>query len=178
MTAKAGFRELDEKANRALTRFYNRTGWEPVYVDLPFDEIIAAESDGEDSAPTEYDIHQRITGIKAFFRFLGAHGPHPAQMLKQMAACGRACHIEPWNKMTMHELGYFYGETAGAHSWRCKGISREISLSGMTGSKLPGQKSQAASESYRRHRKGNCNRKGGKKFLKRSKASNHDIKTD
>jgi hypothetical protein len=156
---KGGWRELDGSANDALTRFFNRTNWEPVYSDLPFDEIIASEEDGEDGIPGEYELRQRIAGVRAFFRFMTARGVHPAAMLKQLAAAGRACHVAPFHQMTMGELGQLFSETKAAHSWRCKILSRTIELSGMRGGKLPGQKSKQATESYREIRKGNTNRK-------------------
>ncbi len=164
---------LDAASNLALTRFYNRTGWEPVTYDLPFDETLAGADDGEEGAVGEYEMRQRMVGIKAFFRFLKARGLHPAAMLKQLAAAGRACHEEPFHAMTMGELGLLFGETKAAHSWRCKILSKEIELSGMHGSKLPGQKSKAASESYRVVSQGNQNRLGAKKKRERKTAASN-----
>lgn len=161
---KAGWRELDASANEALTRFFDRDGgWAQVDARMPFQELLEAEDDGEDEKAGDYEFRQRMIGVKAFFRFLRTHGVHPAAMLKQMAAAGRACHEEPFSTMTMGEIGMLFGETKAAHSWRCKILSREIELSGQRGSKLPGQKTKEASETYRKIRKGNTNRKGGKK---------------
>lgn len=155
-----GWREFDAGANGALTRFYSRTGWEPVETRMPFDDLLAAESDGEDGEVGEYEMRQRMAGVRAFFKFLQSRGPHPASMLKMMAAAGRACQVAPFAAMTMEELGEMFGETKAAHSWRCKLLSREIKLAGMHGAKLPGQKSEEASESYRRVRQRNRNRAG------------------
>lgn len=164
-----GWRELDAAANGALSRFFARTGWEPVETRMPFDDLLAAEEDGEDGEVGEYELRQRMAGVRAFFKFLMSRGPHPAQMLKMAAAAGRACRVAPFAAMTMAEAGAMFGETPAAHSWRCKLLSREIDLAGMRGSKLPGQKSKEASESYRKARKGNCNRKGGAKFSAEAK---------
>jgi hypothetical protein len=154
-----GYRELDDSANAALTRFYNRTGWTmgweggkqvPVTPALSFDEAIAGEDDGEDSETVgEYEVRQRMTGVRGFIRFLQSHGPHPADMLKQLADACRSMHIEPFNIMTMDEQAGLFGQGRAAVSFRNKVLSREIRLSGMRADKIPGQKSKAASESYR-----------------------------
>lgn len=122
-----------------------------------------AEEDGGDEPPGEYELIQRRAAVRAFFRFLKLHGESPSAMLKQLAAAGRACCVEPFASMTMEESGHLFSETKAAHSWRCKVLSREIELSGALGVQLPGQKRAAASEVYSRIRKGNTNRKGGKK---------------
>lgn len=174
---KGGWRETDAQANDALTRFHDRTQWNPVYGRTPLHEIMETEealsfhdflareddgiSGGDQEGAGEYEINQRIVGIMAFFRFLKARGVHPAMMLKQLAAAGRACHIEPFNLMTMEEIGLMFGETKAAHSWRCKLLSKEIELAGMRGSKLPGQKRKKASESYRQVRLAKANGHNG-----------------
>lgn len=157
--SKAGWRELDAKANQALQRFFSRTGWEPTYTDMPFDELLAAEDDGTEEDIGEYELRQRMAGVKAFFGFLQAHGAHPSAMLKQLAAAGRACNVEPFASMTMGEVGLMFSETKAAHSWRCKILSKEISLKGMHGAKLPRQKSAESSASYAAVAKRTCNRR-------------------
>jgi len=164
MAKKAGWRELDANANEAMARYFDRVGgWGQVDLRMPFQEILLAEDDGEDDPPGEYELIQRMAAVRAFFRFLKAHGESPAAMLKQLAAAGRACSVEPFSKMTMEEIGHLFSETKAAHSWRCKVLSREIELSGMRGIQLPGQKKAAASEVYSKVRQGNTNRRGGKK---------------
>ncbi|MCA1659822.1 MAG: hypothetical protein LC642_04675 [Verrucomicrobiaceae bacterium] len=155
-----GYRELDESASAALTRFYNRTGWTmgwengkqvPVTPAMSFDEAIAREDDGEDASTVgEYEIRQRMAGARGFIRFLQAKGPHPADMLKQLADACRTMHIEPFCIMTMDEQACLFGQGRAAVSFRGKVLSRELRLSGMHADKIPGQKSKAASESYRK----------------------------
>ncbi len=165
---KGGFREMDANANEALGRFYNREQWEPVCMEMPFSELLRKEDDGTDEPEIgDYEIRQRVAGVKAFFRFLTAKGAHPAQMLKQMADVGRGMGVEPFAKMTMHEQALMFSETAAAHSWRCKVLSKMIELSGMKGSRLPGQKTKDATASYKVVRRGNKNRKGGAKAVRR-----------
>jgi hypothetical protein len=176
-----------------MSRFFDRTGWQPVESTMPFHDMLEAEDDGEDGKPGEYELMQRMIGAKAFFRFLKARGIHPAAMLKQLVAAGRACHEEPFHTMTMGEAGQLLGEGKAAHSWRCKILSREIELSGQKGSKLPGQKGKEASESYRKVRRkksqeatngaangsanGSANggpvRSGGKSFLRLLKVTSN-----
>ena len=152
---KGGWRELDACANEALTRFFDRAGgWSQVDSRMPFQEILEAEDDGEEERAGDYEFRQRMIGVKAFFRFLRTHGVHPAAMLKQLAAAGRACHEEPFAAMTMGEIGMLFGETKAAHSWRCKILSREIELSGQRGSKLPGQKKRKPRKSIARSARG------------------------
>jgi hypothetical protein len=152
---------MDAASSEGLRAFHNRTNWEPVYSTMPFDAMLQAEDDGKEGDAGDYELHQRMIGVKAFFRFLGAAGPDLRQMLKQLAAAGRAMNVEPFSAMTMREVGLMYGETTAAHSWRCKVLSGMIELAGMRGSKLPGQKSKDASASYRAARMGNKNRLGG-----------------
>lgn len=165
-----GYRELDESANAALTNFHNRTGWEggrrvPVtHSMMAVYEAIESEDDGEDGEPTfdadgkpirvplkitDYDVRQRMAGARGFIRFLLARGPHPTDMLMQLADGCRTLHIEPFNIMTMEEQAGLFGQGKAAVSFRGKLLSREIRLSGMRADKIPGQKSKAASESYR-----------------------------
>lgn len=169
--SKTHWHELDANGTEGMKRFYNRTNWEPVHYDVPFDEMIATASDGVEGEVGEYEIRQRMVGVKAFFRFLKAKGIHPASMLKQLAAVGRAIHEEPFHAMTMHEVAMMFSETPAAHSWRCKQLSGEIRMAGMNGCRLPGQKTEGASASYKECRKGNTNRRGGKKAARRGGGS-------
>lgn len=162
--SKAGFREVGAKSNEALTRFFARTGWEPTYMDLPFDELLSAEEDGEDTPPGEYELKQRMIGVRVFWKFLKGRGVTPMDLFRQLAAIGRALHEAPFNAMTMHEIAMMEGQSPAAHSWRCNILSGEIELAGMKGSRLPGQKTKDAKDSYKKCRKGNQNRKGGNKL--------------
>ncbi len=172
MSKKAGWRELDANANEALTRYFDRVGgWGQVDLRMPFQDMLMAEDDGQDEPPGEYELIQRRAAVKAFFRFLKMHGESPAAMLKQLAAAGRACSVEPFSKMTMEEIGRLFSETKAAHSWRCKVLSHEIELSGQRGIQLPGQKKASASEVYSRIRQGNTNRAGGKKRRRQRQGS-------
>ena len=165
MATKKGWREVDANSNQSLTRFFTRTGgWEPMDVRMPFTEMLEKEDDGEDEPAGDYEIRQRMLGVKVFFDFILSRGATPMDLFRQLAAVGRGLHRPPFNKMTMHEIAMMEGQSAAAHSWRCKVLSGEIELAGMKGSRLPGQKSKAATESYKECRKGNNNRKGGKKL--------------
>ncbi len=166
---KAGWREIDASTHEAQTRhFTHGGGWAPVSVEMPFDELLRAEDDGISGGETEgageYEFAQRKLGVKVFFDFLLARGCTPMDLFRQLAAIGRGLHRAPFAAMTMHEIAMMEGQSPAAHSWRCKVLSGEIALAGMKGSRLPGQKSKAASESYKVCRKGNQNRLGGNKL--------------
>lgn len=177
MGAKVGFREVDANSHEAMTRFFTRSGgWEPAYLDMPFDEMLAKEADEQDGAPGDYEFKQRMIGVKVFYDFLLSRGSTPMDLFRQLSAIGRGLHRPPFHAMTMHEIAMMEGQSPAAHSWRCKVISGEIELAGMKGSRLPGQKSKAASESYKRCRKGNNNRLGGKKVSTANQAPKRPAK--
>lgn len=118
----------------------------------------------ENDAPGEYEIKQRMIGVTVFWDFLLALGCTPMDTYRQLAAIGRGLHRAPFHKMTMHEIAMMEGQSPAAHSWRAGLMSGRIKLAGMKGSRLPGQKSEAARASYKVCRKGNKNRRGGKKL--------------
>ncbi len=165
---KGGWQEIDAASHEAQTRHFTRDGgWQPTEVGMPFDDLLRAEDDGISGGadgPGEYEFTQRKIGVKVFWDFLMARGSTPMDLFRQLAAIGRALHRAPFHAMTMHEISMMEGQSPAAHSYRCKLMSGEIELSGMKGSRLPGQKSKAASESYKECRKGNKNRLGGKKL--------------
>lgn len=167
-----GWKELDESAHLALTRFHNRTGWENgKQVPITFFEALESESDGEEAAAAvrdletgeelepavplpigDYERRFLMAGARAFARFIIQDGVHPIDMLKQLADACRTMHIAPFHQMTMEEQAMLLGQGRAAVSFRGKVLSREIRLSGMKADKIPGQKSKAASESYRQVR--------------------------
>lgn len=168
MSKKPGWKEIDAQAHEAQTRHFTREGgWEPTFVEMPFDELLRKEDDGisgGDEPAGEYEFNQRKIGVKVFWDFLLARGSTPMDLFRQLAAVGRGLHRAPFHAMTMHEIAMMEGQSPAAHSYRCRLLSGEIELAGMKGSRLPGQKSKAATESYKVCRKGNNNRKGGKKL--------------
>lgn len=135
---------------------------------LSFTETIGGQFEEGDDEAGAYEIRERMIGVRLFMRFLKARAITPMDLFRQLAAVGRAIHEPPFCEMTMQEASMMEGQSPAAHSWRCKVMSGEIELAGMKGSKLPGQKSKAASDSYREQRKGNCNRVGGKKAAAKS----------
>lgn len=160
---KPGWREMDANANAAMTRFHDRTNWQPVEVKMAFHDMIVAEDDFTGEPVGEYETGQRKVGARAFVRFISGDGLHPAALLKQFLVACRAMGIAPYAHMTMEEIGLLFSETKAAHSWRCKILSGEMELSGIKAARMPGQKTKAASESYKKCRKGNTNRRDGKK---------------
>jgi len=235
MSKNGGWRALDAASHQSLTRFHNRTQWEPTSSDMPFErsldeqfavslqefiaqagdvtldderqariagqwktlqkeanrlfgkpgyeaaakaaddfynftdaekgidharDITAARERGDQPARV-VDIKERMIGAVALFDFLQRKGSTPMDFFRQFTACGRALFREPWSLMTMHEVAMMEGQSPAAHSWRCQLMSGQLKLNGMKGTKLPGQKSEEARDSYRKCRKGNTNRKDG-----------------
>lgn len=127
----------------------------------------------ENDAPGEYEIKQRMIGVTVFYDYLLGKvkvadekwsSGTPMDLFRQLSAIGRGLQRPPFHMMTMHEIAMMEGQSPAAHSWRCKVLSGEIKLAGMKGSRLTGQKSEVATESYKQCRKGNTNRRGGKKL--------------
>lgn len=151
----------------ALRKFYARTKTDAAVIDLPYDEIERAEHDDPSlEEPGEYEFAQRRCGIKGLFRYLLAEGYHPLKIMKRLFAVGRGMRIEPFAEMTYEEAAMMFGETKAAHSWRMKVLSGMIKMNGMQGTKLPGQKSEAASKRYAKAQMGNTNRADGTKRKK------------
>lgn len=240
MSKQGGWRALDAASHQSMTRFHNRTQWEPTSTDMPFSRLLDATfatslhefiaAAGAEDAPglaefeqwqklqaeasrlalagdadrgdaqraadafyeenqnringyrehletgdgaggklSEHDMKQRLLGAVALFDFLQSRGSVPMDFFRQFTAVGRALHREPYSLMTMREIAMMEGQSPASHSWRCKLMSGEIELMGMKGSTLPGQKSKAASEAYKKCRKGNNNRLGGKKAAQKAK---------
>lgn len=167
---KAGWREMDKNANEAMKQFHDRTNWQPVELRMAFDEMIEREDDGTGEPVQDYEVGQRKVGARAFVRFVADAGLHPAAMLKQFLVACRAMGIAPFANMTMGEIGLLFSETKAAHSHRCKLLSGEMEHSGIKAARMAGQKTKAATDSYKQCRKGNNNRKGGKKVARRQES--------
>lgn len=151
---------LEANISAALRSYHARGGQcEPICEDMPFDEILLAESDGEEGEPGEYERAQRRAAIRALFRYLTAEGPNPLKIMKRLYAIGRGLNVPPFCELTMEESGLMFGETKASHSFRVGLLSGVIEKCGMRGSHLPGQKSRSASQSYSKAQAGNQNRK-------------------
>jgi hypothetical protein len=161
VAAMSRHQDFDASITAAMRSFHARGGRELIVEDMPFDEILSAESDGEEGEAGEYERAQRRAAIRAIFRYLTAEGPHPLKIMKRLYAIGRGLNIPPFCELTMEEAGLMFGETKAAHSFRVGLLSGVIERSGMHGSRLPGQKSRSASLSYSRAQEGNRNRKKG-----------------
>lgn len=136
---------------------------EVAIVDMPFDEMLKNEREGDDleGEPGEYEWRQRILGAQIVFRWILAEGFNPLKMMKRLFAIGRALRLEPFTQMTMNEQGLMFSETKAAVSWRMKLLSGAIKLRGMAGHRLPGQKTERAVEASRLAALGNHNRTSG-----------------
>lgn len=115
---------------------------------IPFDEALLAEDDGEGGEISDYEMRQRVIGVRAFLRFLKARGLTMPQIMKQLFASGRAVQDPFFSSLTMTESGLMFSETKAAHSWRVGVLSGQIQLEGMKGYRLPGQKNPESKGVY------------------------------
>lgn len=128
---------------------------------MPFDAMLRAEEDGIEGGEAgvgDYEMRQRVVGVRAFLRFVKGRGVTLPRIMKQLFAAGRAMGDPFFARLTMTESGLIFSETKAGHSFRCKLLSGEIELAGMKGIKLPGQKSPESSAVYAAVQKGNSNR--------------------
>jgi hypothetical protein len=125
---------------------------------MPFDEALREEDDGEGGEITDYEMRQRVIGVRAMFRKLKERGVTMPQIMKQLFAVGRTIHDPFFSSLSMTESGLMFSETKSAHSWRCKVLSGEIKLAGALGYQLPGQKTPEARPKYAAAAKRTCNR--------------------
>jgi len=169
MSKDAG-RVHEANMRAALESSYAREQFAIAEQEMPFDRLLMIEDgidDGEDPAG-RYEYHQRLVGVKALFRYILAEGNHPLKIMKRLYAAGAGFREEAFSRLTMEERALMFGETKAAVSWRMKALSGLIDLAGMRGTKLPGQKSAAATANYSACQAGNSNRK--KKRRRRVKA--------
>jgi hypothetical protein len=106
----------------------------------------------------DYEMRQRVIGVRAFLRFLKARGLTMPQIMKQLFASGRAVQDPFFSSLTMTESGLMFSETKAAHSWRVGVLSGQIQLEGMKGYRLPGQKNPESKATYAATAKRTCNR--------------------
>lgn len=116
------------------------------------------------SGASAHDLQQRKLGAMMVFEYLKLSGMHPADQLRQLQAMGRALGVEPWASMTMHEVSDIEANTPAAHSHRVKLLSKKLKAAGVKGTRLPRQKSEAASESYRARQMGKKSRAPGRRI--------------
>lgn len=151
----------------ALRSHYRRTGAEAMDPgDMPFDRIMTfekaleTEDDGIEGGEGigEYEMRQRIIGVRAFLRFIKRRGVTMPQIMREIFASGRAVQDSFFSSLTMTEAGLMFSETKAAHSWRVGVLSGAIQLEGMKGYRLPGQKTPEAKATYAASAKRTCNR--------------------
>lgn len=173
----------------AMRRHYRRTKADAIDTGaMPFERILdknlqtlesamLSEDDGisgGESGPGDYEMLQRLIGVRGFLRYIKREGTTLPRVLKNLFSAGRAVQDAFFSSLTMGEAGLMFSETKAAHSFRCKLISGELKLAGAKGIRLPGQKSPETTPTYSRAQQGNHNRLGGTKakqgsFLKKLK---------
>jgi hypothetical protein len=130
------------------------------YYDAHAEDICAFLEPRERDACGDYEWKHRALGSRMVFSWVLAEGFAPLKMMKRLFAIGRALAIEQFTRMTITEQGQMFSETKAACSWRMKVLSGIIKLAGQHGHRLPGQKTERASEAARAAALGNHNRAG------------------
>ena len=169
--SKAKASAVDEANMRAvLESQWARTQYGGIVEEMPFDRLLLAEDDeitGGDEGPGDYEMMQRVVGVKGLYRYLLAEGNHPLAIMKRLYAAGAAMNIEAFASLTMEERALMFGETKAAVSFRMKKLSGMIERAGMKGSRLPGQKSKDSTANYSAAQIGNQNRRSKRLKLRK-----------
>lgn len=159
---------FEANMDAALRSHYRRTGADAIDPGaMPFDRIMTFEKtleneddgiEGGENGAGEYEMRQRVIGVRAFLRFIKRRGVTMPQIMREIFASGRAVQDPFFSSLTMTEAGLMFSETKAAHSWRCGVLSGAIQLEGMKGYRLPGQKTPEAKATYAASAKRTCNR--------------------
>jgi hypothetical protein len=153
----------------ALRSQYHRTKDTAIDLRMPFDrmisfeEALAQEDDGIENADGEnaigdYEMRQRVIGVRAFLRWLktragvsssSSYRPGPvSNIMMQLFAAGRALQDPFFSSMSFTENGLLFSQTKAGASHRSKLLSRELEKAGMKGIQQPGQKTPESRAIY------------------------------
>lgn len=151
-----------------------------------FEAALRGEDDGSEGEITDYEMRQRVIGVRAFLRWLKkragirpdqAYAPGPVSVIMmQLFAAGRAMQDPFFSSMSFTEGGLLFSQTKAAASFRSMLLSGFMEEAGAKGTRQPQLKTPGSRESYRAKAMGNKNRAGGKKkerqgsFLRQLKA--------
>lgn len=162
MSAKDGPLLDESNRRRVLESRWAQTYYGGISQQMPFDRLFELEREDDpdlEDVDRELRIKLMMEGVKRFFLYIEAEGGHPLKLLKRLYAAGAGLRRDVFARLTMEERALMFGETKAAVSWRMKFLSGVIERSGQLGSRLAGQKTKAASESYAKAQQGNTNRR-------------------
>lgn len=155
-TTNADLLVQEDRIKTALTRFYEREGWQPVDHHTPLESLIMGEEGQTDFA----EAHCRMEVLIILLDFLCQDGVHPGAIVRRIYCLGKFLNRPPWSKLTAHEMGLMMGETRAAVVFRIKRIfTGYLKDRGAKGFKAPFQKDEATVAKYRAAAKGNTNRR-------------------
>lgn len=164
----------------ALRSQYHRTKDTAIDLRMPFDRLIsfeealAQEDDGIENAEGEnaigdYEMRQRVIGVRAFLRWLktragvsstSAYRPGPvSNIMMQLFAAGRALQDPFFSSMSFTENGLLFSQTKAGASHRSGLLSKEMEKAGMKGIQQPGQKKPESRAVYAATAKRTLNRR-------------------
>lgn len=159
MVGKSDMAVHEANMRAASDSFFERSNYEGIDTNMPFDELLAAEEELPDDISDEEVRYIRSAAIRALYRYLLGEGPHPLKVMKRLYAVGAGLLIEPFVSMTQEERAMMFSEKKASVSWRMKKLSGLIKRSGQRGSRLPGQKPESSTPNYSAAQMGHSNRR-------------------
>lgn len=158
-------RAVDDQIAQAWMRDGGSLSFDPRNPGLGVSHVMQdAEDDG-------FEVRQaRIDTFSRLMDFIWADGPNPLHALRRLMVITRCGSPEHLMMMNQTEVARLLNETRAATSAREMSVWQEFMRARGFFGKRPGMKSEQARESYARAAKGNLNRKGGKRAVKKFSA--------
>lgn len=164
---RADFEEWMRVADKQVADAWQRQGGQVPWDEVEHSDLTAADVVHVDVAGQSVEEIRR-TVFLALMEFFWAEGPHPIKVLKRLFHI--TLNVDPKRLYFMNQtqLARLLNETRAAFCAREKKVWEEfLSSRGFVGTRGPGKKSDEARATYRRLRRGNTCRLGGKKRARR-----------
>lgn len=152
--------EICEHIDGVLDAAYHRMGMEaPRHNGRPMMAMIRSEM------PTDEDEALIwLEAWRAFINILFDAGPHPDRVTKRLYALVWAVNREKVADLSQTGVALLFKETRAATNARIAAVYTDfLKKRGYRGTKVPGQKSETACQTFSQKAKGNTSRRSGKK---------------
>jgi len=161
MSLDAEVAALDGHIHAVLDAAYHRMGCAaPLHNGRP---VVQMVHDAVEQLPEE-ELEIWMEAWRGFLAVLWAEGPSPEKALKRLVSLTWAVSREHLANMSQTDLGLLTHETKAAWCHRIKLVYSDYLRSrGFRGSRVPGQKSETATQIYARAARNNTSRKRGRK---------------
>lgn len=152
--------ELCDHIDSVLDAAYQRLGMEaPRHNGRPMLPMIRSEMPVDDEEAIIW-----LEAWRAFLNILFDAGPHPERVIKRLYALVWAVDREKVANMSQTGMALLFKETRAATNARIVALYTDfLKKKGFRGTKVPGQKSETACQTFSQKAKGNTSRKSGKK---------------